>query len=85
LIGKVSEVGEDTGNFLSGRPTVYGAELGESCNVGADCKGFLSALASEGGVACCQNRCTQTQKDWAGVGVLSHERKGGAFTAAGTC
>lgn len=85
VVGKVAEVGEDTGNFLSGRPTVHGAALGESCNVGADCRGFRSALASEGGVACCRNRCTETKKDWANVWYCPHECRSGAFAAAGTC
>src|SRR5258708_25381728 len=51
--GKIKEVGEDTGEFLAGRPTQHGAALGEKCNVGADCKGFVSAFNKQGGVACC--------------------------------
>src|SRR5688572_4513501 len=58
---KVKEVAEDTGEFLAGRPTKHGAALGARCNVGADCQGFTSALNQDGGVACCQNKCSKTK------------------------
>ena len=45
---KAKEVGEDTGSFLSGKPTQHGAAVGEACNVGADCKSFVSAFNKEG-------------------------------------
>lgn len=82
---KTGEVAEDTGNFLSGKPTVNGAELGESCNVGADCKGFVSAFNQAGGVACCSGKCEQTLKDWANVWYCKNECKGGPMDAPGTC
>ena len=82
---KAKEVAEDTGEFLAGRPTLHGAALGEKCNVGADCKGFTSALEKEGGVACCQNKCGQTKKDFMNVWWCPHECRSGLFAAAGSC
>src|SRR5258707_7107637 len=78
---KVKEVAEDTGEFLAGRPTRYGAALGEKCNVGADCRGFTSALSKEGGVACCQNKCSNTKKDFMSVWWCPHECRSGMFAA----
>ena len=82
---KAKEVGEDTGSFLSGKPTQHGATLGEVCNVGADCKGFVSAFNKEGGVACCQNKCAATVKDWANVWYCAHECRGSPTDPPGTC
>ena len=83
--GKVKEVAEDTGEFLAGRPTKHGAALGERCNVGADCSGFVSAFNKEGGVACCQNKCAKTKKDFMNVWWCPHECRNGMFAAAGSC
>jgi hypothetical protein len=85
FFGKVGEVAEDTGEFLAGRPTQHGAALGEACNVGADCRGFVSAFNEQGGVACCQNKCATTVKDWANIWWCPHECKSSIFAAAGTC
>ena len=82
---KVKEVAEDTGEFLAGRPTQHGAALGEKCNVGADCRGFVSAFKEEGGVACCQNKCSKTKKDFVNVWWCPHECRSGFFAAAGSC
>ena len=82
---KAKEVGEDTGSFLSGKPTQHGAAVGEACNVGADCKSFVSAFNKEGGVACCQNKCAATVKDWANVWYCAHECKGSPTDPPGTC
>jgi hypothetical protein len=82
---KAKEVAADTGNFLSGKPTVNGAELGGSCNVGADCKGYVSAFNQQGGTACCNGRCTQTQKDFTNVWWCPNECKGWFAAPGGTC
>ena len=82
---KAKEVAADTGNFLSGKPTVNGAELGGSCNVGADCKGYVSAFNEKGGTACCNGRCTQTQKDFTNVWWCPNECKGWFAAPGGTC
>ena len=82
---KAKEVAADTGNFLSGKPTVNGAELGGSCNAGADCKGYVSAFNEKGGVACCSARCGQTQKDFTNVWYCPNECKGWLGAPGGTC
>jgi hypothetical protein len=85
IAGKVKEVAEDTGGFLAGRPTQHGAALGEKCNVGADCKGFVSAFNQQGGIACCQNKCGNTAKDYANVWWCPHECKGSPTDPPGSC
>jgi hypothetical protein len=83
--GGLMKVGEDTGNFLSGKPTKHGAALGGACKVGSDCKGYMSALAEQGGVACCGGICTNTLKDFANVWYCPDECKGWAGAPGGTC
>jgi hypothetical protein len=82
---KSAEVTQDTGNFLSGKPTQYGAELGGSCKVGADCKGYTSALAEKGGIACCEGSCAQTVKDFMNVWYCPRECKGWLGAPGGSC
>ncbi len=88
LIGglvKAKEVAQDTGNFLSGKPTVHGAKLGEGCNVGADCQGYVSAFNKQGGTACCNGRCAATQRDFTNVWWCPNECKGWFAAPGGTC
>ncbi len=82
---KAGEVAKDTGNFVSGKPTEHGAEIGEQCTVGADCKGYLSALSTDVGVACCGGVCAKTVKDFANVSYCPAECKGWAGAPGGTC
>lgn len=82
---KATEVAEDTGKFLSGKPTVHGAKLGDACKVGADCRGYVSAFAEQGGVACCGGVCATTQKDFMNVWYCPSECKGWLAAAGGTC
>jgi hypothetical protein len=82
---KAGEVATDTGNFISGKPTENGTELGGACNVGADCKGFISALDPKVGAACCGGACRTTQKDFANVSYCPNECKGWLGAPNGTC
>ncbi len=84
-IEKVGEVASDVGAVMSGGATAHGADLGGACNVGADCKGFRSALSKQGGVACCHGKCTNTRKDYAGIWWCPHECRGRFGAASGTC
>lgn len=82
---KTVQVATDTGNFLAGRPTENGADLGGSCRVGADCKGFMSALAKESGTACCAGTCTATVRDFTNVAYCPAECRGWFAAPLGTC
>jgi hypothetical protein len=80
---KVVTVAEDAGRVLSGKATVNGKNLGESCVVGTDCKGY--AGVAEKGVACCASTCTKLVKDYLGTYWCPSECKSGIFAKKGSC
>lgn len=83
---KVGEVAEDGKWLLTTGKTRYGAEIGESCNVGTDCKGYTSPVGrSDTGNACCAGVCATTKKDWAGINYCPAACVGKPFGKKGTC
>ncbi|MEO0556746.1 MAG: hypothetical protein AAF170_01045 [Bacteroidota bacterium] len=83
---KIGEIGQDTGNVFSADGTRYGAEIGGSCRVGPDCRGYKSPVGrSDTGTACCSGTCQETQKDYAGVSWCPSACKRTLFSAPGTC
>ena len=80
---KVVTVAEDAGRVLSGEATVNGKELGESCVVGPDCKGYL--VGNKQGNACCASTCTTLVKDYLGTYWCPAECKSGVLAKKGSC
>lgn len=80
---KVVTVAEEAGRVLSGKTTIHGKNLGESCVVGTDCKGY--AGVAERGVACCASTCTKLVKDYLGTYWCPSECKSSVFAKKGSC
>ncbi|MEM1054412.1 MAG: hypothetical protein AAGI52_02710 [Bacteroidota bacterium] len=83
---KIGEIGQDASNVFSADGTRYGAEIGESCNVGPDCRGYKSPVGrSDTGAACCNGTCQQTRKDYAGINWCPAVCKRTLFSPPGSC
>lgn len=81
----IGGLAKDIGAVIGGGQTERGVELGGACRVGADCKGYRAPLGNAGGVACCNNRCVKTERDWAGVWWCPAECRKAPFAAPGSC
>ena len=84
--GQILNTTEDTFRVLTLRETRHGAEIGGSCKVGPDCKGYNAPVGSpNAGTACCRGVCTRTKKDYLGVSWCPHVCRKGPFAGAGSC
>ncbi|MEM8932829.1 MAG: hypothetical protein AAGE94_16715 [Acidobacteriota bacterium] len=84
--GQILNTTEDTFRVLTLRETRHGAELGERCKVGPDCKGYNAPVGSrDAGTACCGGVCKRTKKDYVGVSWCPSVCKKSLFAAAGSC
>ena len=76
----------DAGSVLTGSPTQHGAEIGEACTVGTDCRSYIAPVgARAAGTACCNGKCQQTKKDYAGISWCPAVCKSGPFARSGSC
>ena len=84
--GQIINTVSDIGRVITLQPTAHGKELGGSCKVGTDCKGYLAPVGSKNaGTACCDGVCTQTKKDYLGVAWCPAVCKRSLLAAAGSC
>lgn len=83
---KIGEIGSDVSNVFSGAGTKYGADIGQSCTVGTDCKGYKAPVGrSNAGTACCSGTCQQTKNDYLGISWCPAACKASLLSAKGTC
>ena len=83
---QIMNTASDTGTVLIGGETQHGAEIGDSCRVGPDCRGYNSPVgARKAGVACCSGTCQRTKKDYAGISWCPAVCKSGLFAPPGSC
>ncbi|MEM6286825.1 MAG: hypothetical protein AAF845_06680 [Bacteroidota bacterium] len=83
---QILNTASDAGRVLTGNPTRHGAEIGERCTVGTDCRGYIAPVgARTAGTACCNGTCQQTQKDYAGISWCPSVCKSGPFARPGSC
>jgi len=59
-----------------------GTATGGECTLHTDCYGWGPGTND---AACCEGKCVQKVKDWAGVGYCPHECTGWALAPGGTC
>jgi len=83
LVKDVVEFGKDIGRIMSGEETKHGQEIGSSCSVGLDCKGYRGP--ARGGTTCCKGTCATLRKDYAGVYFCPTECKSGPAARPGSC
>ena len=77
------EKAQDAARIVTGGSTKHGAELGGECIVGTDCKGYTAPRKA--GVACCDGKCQQTKKDYAGVYWCPAKCRSGPLAKSGSC
>ena len=83
LVKDVVEFGKDMGRIISGEGTKHGQEIGGSCSIGPDCKGYRGP--ARGGNTCCKGTCTTLRKDYLGVYVCPAQCKSGPAARPGSC
>lgn len=56
--------------------------IGSACTLHTDCEGWGPGATA---IACCNNKCTQKMKDWAGIGYCPADCVGSPTGKPGTC
>jgi len=83
LVKDAVESGKDIGRIISGEGTKHGQELGRSCSVGPDCKGYRGP--ARGGNTCCRDTCATLRKDYKGVYSCPAACKSSPVARPGSC
>ena len=83
LVKDAVEYWKDMGRIISGEGTRHGQELGGSCSIGPDCKGYRGP--ARGGNTCCIGACATLRLDYMGVYSCPAACKSGPAERPGSC
>ncbi len=83
IVKGVVNFGKDAGRVFSGEATQHGQEIGGSCSVGPDCKGYRGP--ARGGNTCCNGACATLLKDYKGVYSCPARCKSDPAASPGSC